>query len=61
MVEGKDLESVDMMFPFLAEFVDLSSGYIQAGPMTQVHIIYTELLNKLAKDWNEDEVSLDML
>lgn len=34
MLEGKDFEAVDMMFLFLAGFVDLATGYVLCAPMT---------------------------
>lgn len=49
------------MLPFAARGFYRGIGYMQSAPMIRVHKMYTELVNRRTKDWNEEESSSDML
>lgn len=57
MLQSRNLESVDLVFPFLAGFVDRCTGCMQPVPMTRVPKLYTKPENKLTKYWNGEETS----
>lgn len=61
MLEDKFFDDVDMFFPVVVGFVDRATGYRQSSLIELVHIMYSELLNKLTKDWNEEGAGSDML
>lgn len=45
MLEGKDWKNIDMVFPFVAAFVDKMSGCRKGGLLTKVNVQYTEILH----------------
>ena len=40
MLEGKDYKTVDMIFPFIAAFIDRACGEVSNGPVTTVSVLY---------------------
>lgn len=34
---------------------------MRSAPITRVHTMYMEMVNPLAKDWNDEEASWDMI
>lgn len=61
MLEVMDSEPGDMMFPFVAGFVDCVIGCAQPALMIPVHKMYKEPVNRRTKDRNEEEASLGMV
>lgn len=53
LVEGDVFDAPDMVFRFEAGLIDRETGYLPSASLARVHILYTELLNNLKKDWNE--------
>lgn len=45
MLEGKDYQAVDYIFPFVAAFTDRCLGRVDSHEQTTVHTKYTELMN----------------
>ena len=44
MLEGKDYKTVDMIFPFIAAFIDRACGEVSNGPVTTVSVLYLDLV-----------------
>lgn len=51
MLEGRDFEAVDGVFPFVAASTDRAKEYVEEAPMTTVHTAYSDLLNRLLESW----------
>lgn len=55
VLNGKNFETVDSVFSLVAGLVDQAIGQIQFAPIPRVPTMYTELLNRMTKNWNEGE------
>lgn len=53
MLKGKDYESLDEAFPFLASFINLSTEYEKKAPMTRVHTSYSEIGADMVRDMEQ--------
>lgn len=47
MLEGKDYQAADMVFPGTAAFTDEGNGYTENELLSIVHKAYFKLVNKL--------------
>lgn len=47
MLEMKDRRVLDMIFPIFTDFIDLSTGYSEERPITEFHIMYSDLVSFL--------------
>lgn len=61
MLEGKDYYAVDMVFPFVAAFIDRSLGFEEKCELTRMNVLYIEIINKVLVDhrdrrWREGEL-----
>ena len=52
MLEGKDYRTLDMFFPFIFGYVDSWLGYAEDAPLTKIHVMYTDLVNRLMSNNN---------
>lgn len=60
MLEGKDYHSLDMVFHFVATFLNQSTGYYKAGLLTQISTKYSFialLLCSSRKKWCDAEIT----
>lgn len=44
MHDGKDKKSIDMMFPFIAAFIDRAADHVENGPPAHVHTAKSKIL-----------------
>lgn len=61
MLEGKDYRTLDCFFPFIFAYVDSWLGYSEEAPLTKIHVLYTDLVNRLMSDnysngWSDAEL-----
>lgn len=50
VLEGKDIEAMDMLFTFVALFIDPATDYVQLARTSGLHTMYMELVNRITKD-----------
>ena len=63
MLEGKDYKTLDMIFPFIAAFIDRACGEVSNGPVTTVSVLYSDLVGFLLRynrsnSWKRDEIDV---
>lgn len=63
MLEARDHKSMDMVFPFIAAYIDRCYGEIEQCPTTRVSSLYSTILFTLARKgdrcgWTPDDLSL---
>lgn len=54
MLEGKDYSNIDMVFPFIAAFLDRVLGYADNQQLTMIHSLYSDVVNMVmynTPDW----------
>lgn len=56
MVESKNSQAFEMLFSFVAVFIDRATGIQQSCSMMQAHFIYFKVLMGLKRRWKEGEV-----
>lgn len=44
ILEGKNFQSLDKFFPFVAAFINRSTGHDSTTPMTMVHTCYSDII-----------------
>lgn len=49
------------MFLFVAAFTDCATGFVHSGSIKRVHKMYTEIVNRMTKDYDEGGDSLHLL
>lgn len=47
MLEGKDYLTFDMVFSFIACFIERATGLFEQAPMTSLHTMYSDLVISL--------------
>lgn len=51
MREGNEYQGIDIAFPLVAAFLDLSTSRIEGFPIASIHVTYTDhILPVIAKD-----------
>ena len=50
MLEGKNYRAIDLVFPFIAAFVDRALGFQDQPTLTTLNMMYTELMLTLLHD-----------
>lgn len=61
MLEGKDFKCLDMVFPFVAAYIDRVTGYQDNAPLTDICTSYTTLMQDLLYDNTSTGWSRDMI
>lgn len=61
MLEGKDYRTLDMSFPFIFGYVGTWLGYYEDASLTRVHVMYTDLVNRVMSDNNSNGWSTEDL
>lgn len=56
MLQGKDYCTLDLVFPFVASFIDHTTGLVEQAPMTRLHIMNSDLDNSLIR-YNSGEMT----
>ena len=58
MLEGRHFKSLDMVFPFVAAFIDFCCDELEQAPLTTLLSMYSELLFKCL--WKKDWTPIDL-
>lgn len=61
MLEWKDYVALDLVFKFVAGFIDRATGHIDEAPMTKVHTMYSDLARRLGEYRGNGESSSQRL
>lgn len=61
MLEGQNYKNVDVIFLFLAGFLDKCIGWVKETSLAIVHVLYSVLLMSMTNDevserWNENKL-----
>lgn len=59
MPKGENYNNVNIVFPFLAGFLDQCSGWIKKDPLTEIHVLYSKLMLSMTTDckgWGERQL-----
>lgn len=55
ILEGEDLDGVDMVFPFVTLFLDRSAGLEASWDLTSVNVLYIDTINKMLLNHRKEQ------
>lgn len=62
MLEGKDYRNIDIVFSFVAGFIDNITGFQNNAPLTEITTLYSDIVLSLLYDrlgWTDTHLELD--
>lgn len=61
LLKGEDFYALEMVFHFVAAFVDHFTGFVQLVSMDPEHMRYTKTVSSLKNSWGEKNAALIVL